>query len=365
MHFSNTVLGISLSPSTLSDFMTFLSSSPNSPGLSFTEFRDFLLLLPRKASTTEIYRYYQIRRIVGDDERGASRANMEGACVSPHLHNFNLIQVSTGDVSVVAELQPPKHKTKSAVSHPSDSTEPSASSSTQPSSSQHTHGVGSTNHARHHAHHPRQLDPDEEAVGDNDYFDEDGDDEEDYFEEEPAHWLGGSNALKYLLAGGIAGAVSRTATAPFDRLKVYLMTRPPDLRPLQPMVAAVESASLNNPMQAMQTGQQGARLLFGAVARLYAEGGIMAFWVGNGLNIVKIFPVREAVYLTWLTLDSSSFDCLCLIWFRKVRSSSCPTSRQCVPPAPLDNTQFLMLTSAISQSETLLCQVHRYGRGSS
>ena len=27
-----------------------------------------------------------------------------------------------------------------------------------------------------------------------------------------------------------------------------------------------------------------------AVARIYAEGGLLAFWTGNGLSVVKIFP---------------------------------------------------------------------------
>lgn len=70
--------GINLQPDTLSDFMTFLTSSSHSHAISFPEFRDFLLLLPRKASTTEIYRYYEVRKYMGDDGRGAARVTMEG-----------------------------------------------------------------------------------------------------------------------------------------------------------------------------------------------------------------------------------------------------------------------------------------------
>lgn len=42
------------------------------------EFRGFLLLLPRKISTAEIYRYYQVKKYLGDDGRGAGRVTMEG-----------------------------------------------------------------------------------------------------------------------------------------------------------------------------------------------------------------------------------------------------------------------------------------------
>lgn len=75
--------GISLSPPTLAEFMTFLTSSPHSHALSFQEFRDFLLLLPRKASPEEIFRYYEVKRFMGDDGRGAARVNMEGEFMLP------------------------------------------------------------------------------------------------------------------------------------------------------------------------------------------------------------------------------------------------------------------------------------------
>lgn len=58
--------------------MTFLTSSPHSHAVSFPEFRDFLLLMPRQASTAEIYRYYEVRKF-DHDARGAARINMEGA----------------------------------------------------------------------------------------------------------------------------------------------------------------------------------------------------------------------------------------------------------------------------------------------
>ena len=71
-----------MNPSTLSEFMTFLTSSPHSHAISFSEFRDFLLLLPRRATPEEIYRYYEVRKYMGDDGRGAvARVNMEGKFV--------------------------------------------------------------------------------------------------------------------------------------------------------------------------------------------------------------------------------------------------------------------------------------------
>lgn len=63
--------------------------------------------------------------------------------------------------------------------------------------------------------------------------------------------------------------VSRTATAPFDRLKIFLITRPPDLGGLTGTPAAAPA--------------QGVKALTGAVVRLYTEGGVRAFWVGQSV----------------------------------------------------------------------------------
>lgn len=73
--------GIRLTTVQLSDFMTYLTSSPHSHSISFPEFRDFLLLLPRTTSTLEMYRYYAVRRFLGDDGHGVARVNMEGPSV--------------------------------------------------------------------------------------------------------------------------------------------------------------------------------------------------------------------------------------------------------------------------------------------
>lgn len=74
---------------------------------------------------------------------------------------------------------------------------------------------------------------------------------------------------RHLLAGGIAGAVSRTCTAPLDRLKVYLQ---------------------------VQTTKVGISECF---HYLLKEGGVRSFWRGNGTNVLKIAPesaIKFAAY---------------------------------------------------------------------
>ncbi|KXN89640.1 Calcium-binding mitochondrial carrier SAL1 [Leucoagaricus sp. SymC.cos] len=203
--------GIQVSPEAFSEFMSSLATSPRSRHITFAEFRDFLLLLPRKASPEEIYRYYEVTRFMGDDGRGPARVTMEG------------------DVSLSAEDKPPD-------------------------SMLHNH----TNTK---------------------YLDDDDDDEDHQ------SFLERHTSLRFLLAGGIAGAVSRTCTAPFDRLKVFLITRPPDLGGV--------------PAGGKTGGAGGVKIIGSAVARIYSEGGVLAFWTGNGLSVAKIFPESAIKFFTY------------------------------------------------------------------
>ncbi|GJJ07618.1 hypothetical protein Clacol_001822 [Clathrus columnatus] len=190
--------GIILAPTTLTEFMTFLTSSRHSHAISFPEFRDFLLLLARPASPKEIFRYYEVRKFLGDDGRGSARINMEG------------------DVSLSAEDRPPDNGVHFARFHEQAD-------------------EGDDFHLGHH----ENLEIDEGNQS----------------------WIFGQTS-RYLLAGGVAGAalhISPNAPAPIH----------------------------------------GLRVLTDAVTKLYVEGGIRSFWVGNGLNLIKIFPESAMKFMTY------------------------------------------------------------------
>ncbi|KAK9381016.1 mitochondrial carrier domain-containing protein [Kockiozyma suomiensis] len=91
--------------------------------------------------------------------------------------------------------------------------------------------------------------------------------------------LGG---VGYFLAGGIAGAISRTATAPFDRLKVYLIAQTGQA----PTVTKALGAGSISQIKASPARSP----LVEAARTLWRHGGITNFFVGNGLNIIKVFP---------------------------------------------------------------------------
>ncbi|OAA79842.1 calcium dependent mitochondrial carrier protein [Akanthomyces lecanii RCEF 1005] len=86
----------------------------------------------------------------------------------------------------------------------------------------------------------------------------------------------------YFLAGAIAGGVSRTATAPLDRLKVYLLVNTQNRGE-----TAVAALKRGKPLVALKNA---ARPFSDAIRDVYRSGGIRGFFAGNGLNVVKIMP---------------------------------------------------------------------------
>ncbi|KAL1897910.1 hypothetical protein Sste5346_003762 [Sporothrix stenoceras] len=95
----------------------------------------------------------------------------------------------------------------------------------------------------------------------------------------------------YFLAGALAGGISRTATAPFDRLKVYLLvnTRGGSTGTKAAAAAATAPGATTGELAAANLRKTG-RPIRDAIVNLYRAGGLRTFFAGNGLNVVKIMP---------------------------------------------------------------------------
>ncbi|KAG0038202.1 hypothetical protein BGZ82_000829 [Podila clonocystis] len=104
---------------------------------------------------------------------------------------------------------------------------------------------------------------------------------------------------RYLLAGAIAGAVSRTVTAPLDRLKVYLITNSTPALTGPASTALKHIPKFTSPSAVAAPVRQ--RLLWTAITELYQAGGIKTFFRGNGLNIIKIAPESAIKFYTYET----------------------------------------------------------------
>ncbi|TRY96763.1 hypothetical protein DNTS_014489 [Danionella cerebrum] len=76
---------------------------------------------------------------------------------------------------------------------------------------------------------------------------------------------------RHLVSGGAAGAVSRTCTAPLDRLKVLMQVH----------------------------GSQGNMCIMSGLAQMIKEGGMRSLWRGNGINIIKIAPETALKFMAY------------------------------------------------------------------
>ncbi|BGO93151.1 hypothetical protein NBRC10512_007596 [Rhodotorula toruloides] len=282
--------------------------------ISFDEWRDFLLLLPRQTSMKEIWRYWQAKRL---ERPSMSRLTQDGdVVIGRGKSGWNkLLGKSTGssasstrtrpddreaaqrlaDATNLHKLEPVndeqkyvaacerlraerRNKGKARANAEAVAKAPASSTSLDFEES----GVIVTDKEREEVKPATKVEQAQVATVR---------EEEEEEEHEPTHDMF-AGAGKFLLAGGLAGAVSRTATAPFDRLKVYLITSPASAPP-KPDPAAQLAKSGKPP-------RPGAGTLVNAIRTVYAQGGgIKAFWTGNGLNIIKIFPESAIKFLSY------------------------------------------------------------------
>merc|ERR1712023_511141 len=74
-------------------------------------------------------------------------------------------------------------------------------------------------------------------------------------------------------AGGVSGAVSKTLTAPIERVKLVIQTQ--DANPKIKSGEVPRYTGIGN-----------------CFTRIYSEQGMGAFWRGNGTNIIRYFPTQ-------------------------------------------------------------------------
>lgn len=97
------------------------------------------------------------------------------------------------------------------------------------------------------------------------------------------------NSVGYFLAGGLSGVVSRTCTAPLDRIKVFLIART-DLSSTLLKNKTVLRHHIEEIRHKKIPPQKIESPLLRAIKTIYKQGGLKAFYVGNGLNVIKVFP---------------------------------------------------------------------------
>ncbi|GEM10051.1 mitochondrial carrier protein [Rhodotorula toruloides] len=283
--------------------------------ISFDEWRDFLLLLPRQTSMKEIWRYWQAKRlerpsmsrltqdgdvtvVIGRGKSGWNKllgksSSTSAATARPrpedrdaeqrladatNLHKLEPVNDEQKYVAACERLRA-ERRNKGKARANAEAVAKALPSSTSLDFEQ--SGVIVTDEEREEV--KPKVQPHTQVASVRE------DEEEE--EHEPTHDMF-AGAGKFLLAGGMAGAVSRTATAPFDRLKVYLITSPTSAPP-KPDPAAQLAKSGKPP-------RPGAGTLVNAIRAVYAQGGgIKAFWTGNGLNIIKIFPESAIKFLSY------------------------------------------------------------------
>ena len=83
------------------------------------------------------------------------------------------------------------------------------------------------------------------------------------------------------IAGGFAGAISRTIVSPFERAKIIFQIQGP--------------------------GKANYHGIFPTIYNMWKEEGVIGLFRGNGINCMRIFPYRAVLFYVFLTLQLNFF----------------------------------------------------------
>ncbi|RSH94259.1 hypothetical protein EHS25_004062 [Saitozyma podzolica] len=324
--------GIDITPATVNDLVRFLASNgsgqPAGKGeggrggraggrvvgaggphsaedmyITFSEFRDFLIMLPRKATPFEIYKFYQVRKRFSDG-RGAARVDKEGDLnVSfpkrpppppSHEGEEGKGEDFADTLDEEEEVQLDRHEAwrfllaggiAGAVALVFSKPRGHLGISFLPIQRLiHGGAISSSAAIWHYAYAAREwllsahlsdFQPDNSRPG------------------LASPLVPHLHHLRNLLWTPLTRPVSRSVTAPFDRLKVYLITTAETAYQQHPG----GRKGLAHPFRVAGTAVGN---LWLAVTRIYQTGGgVRAFWVGNGLNVTKIFPESAIKFVSY------------------------------------------------------------------
>lgn len=98
--------------------------------------------------------------------------------------------------------------------------------------------------------------------------------------------------MTYFIAGGLAGAASRTVVSPLERLKIILQVQPPQSKALK-----VTGGS---------GGSGGAyHGVWSSLVRMYKEEGMRGYMKGNGVNCARIIPYSAVQFASYESLKTN------------------------------------------------------------
>ncbi|KDN41963.1 mitochondrial carrier, partial [Tilletiaria anomala UBC 951] len=107
--------------------------------------------------------------------------------------------------------------------------------------------------------------------------------------------------VSYFVAGGAAGAASRTVVSPLERLKIIMQIQPHE----KPSSAGGGSAAIPSKAARASGGSKGAYAgVWSGLVKMWREEGMAGFMRGNGINCLRIAPYSAVQFSSYEVLKN-------------------------------------------------------------